>query len=80
MTSTLLKLSKTYVMFKVKVFDEIFEGKITIFKSLAMSKIVHLVMTTKVPNTVIEELKQIQNIFLRNNKKVKIKQSNLRND
>ena len=67
-------------MFKVKVFDEIFEGKITIFKSLAMSKIVHLVMTTKVPNTVIEELKQIQNIFLRNNKKVKIKQSNLRND
>ena len=80
MTSTLLKLSKTYVMFKVKVFDEIFEGKITIFKSLAMSKIVHLVMTTKVPNTVIEELKQIQNIFLRNNKKVKIKQSNLRSD
>ena len=80
MTSTLLKLSKTYVMFKVKVFDEIFEGKITIFKSLAMSKIVHLVMTTKVPNTVIEELKQIQKIFLRIKKKVKIKQSNLRND
>ena len=80
MTSTLLKLSKTYVMFKVKVFDEIFEGKITIFKSLAMSKIVHLVMTTKVPNTVIEELKQIQKNFLRNNKKVKIKQSNLRSD
>ena len=67
-------------MFKVKVFDEIFEGKITIFKSLAMSKIVHLVMTTKVPNTVIEELKQIQKNFLRNNKKVKIKQSNLRSD
>ena len=80
MTSTLLKLSKTYVMFKVKVFDEIFEGKITIFKSLAMSKIVHLVMTTKVPNTVSEELKQIQKNFLRNKKKVKIKQSNLRND
>ena len=80
MTSTLLKLSKTYVMFKVKVFDEIFEGKITIFKSLAMSKIVHLVMTTKVPNTVIEELKQIQKNFLRIKKKVKIKQSNLRND
>ena len=67
-------------MFKVKVFDEIFEGKITIFKSLAMSKIVHLVMTTKVPNTVIEELKQIQKNFLRIKKKVKIKQSNLRND
>ena len=67
-------------MFKAKVFDKISEGKITIFKLLAMSKIVHLVMTTKVPNTVIEELKQIQKNFLRNNKKVKIKQSNLRSD
>ena len=39
------------------------EGKITIFKSLAISKIVHLAIITKVPNTVIEELKQIQKIF-----------------
>ena len=31
------------------------EGKITIFKSLAISKIVHLAIITKVPNTVIEE-------------------------
>ena len=36
------------------------EGKITIFKSLAISKIVHLKIITKVPNTVIEKLKQIQ--------------------
>ena len=32
-------------------------GKITIFKSLAISKIVHLAVITKVPNTVIEELR-----------------------
>ena len=33
------------------------EGKITIFKSLAISKIVHLAIIAKVPNTGIEELK-----------------------
>ena len=40
------------------------ESKITIFKSLAVSKIVHLVIITKVSNIVIEELKQIQKNFL----------------
>ena len=35
------------------------EGKITIFKSLAISNIVHLAIITKVPYTVMEELKQI---------------------
>ena len=45
------------------------EGKITIFKSLAISKIVHLAIITKVPNTVIEDLKQIQKIFSWDNEK-----------
>ena len=35
---------------------------------------------TKVPNTVIVELKQIQKNFLKDNKKVKIKQNTLCND
>ena len=39
------------------------EGKTSIFKSLAVQKIVHLVIITKVPNTVIGELKQIQKHF-----------------
>ena len=39
------------------------EGKTSIFKSLAASKIVHFVIITKVPNTVIGELKQIQKSF-----------------
>ena len=56
------------------------EDKITIFKSLSISKIVHLAKTTKVPNNVIEELKQIQKYFLWDNKKAKIKQNTLRND
>ena len=52
------------------------EVKITIFKSLAISKIMHLAIIAKVSNTVIEELK----LWLLDNKKVKIKQSTLRND
>ena len=56
------------------------EGKVTIFKSLAISKIVYFAVITKFPNTVIEELKQIQKNFLWDNKKVKIKQSTLCND
>ena len=39
------------------------EGKTSIFKSLAVQKIVHLVIITKLPNTVIGELKQIQKHF-----------------
>ena len=45
------------------------EGKITIFKSLAISEIVHLAIITKVPNIMIEKLKN----FLWDNKTVKIK-------
>ena len=42
-----------------------FERQNNNFKSLAISKIVHLAVITKVPNTVIEELKQIQkNLFV----------------
>ena len=45
------------------------EWKITIFKSLAISKIVHLALLTTDPSSVIEELKQIQKMFLWGNKK-----------
>ena len=40
------------------------EGKITIFKSLALSKIVYLALLTIVPKIIIEELNEIQNEFL----------------
>ena len=49
------------------------EGKITIFKSLAISKIVYLALLTPVPNVVVEELKQIQKTFLWGKNKPKIK-------
>ena len=56
------------------------EGKITIFKSLAISKIVYLALLSIVPKNVIFELKEIQNKFLWSNKKSKIKSSTLCND
>ena len=55
-------------------------GKITIFKSLAISKIVHLAIITKVPKTVVEELMEIQKNFSWDNKKVKIEQNTLCNN
>ena len=51
-----------------------------IFKLLAISKIVYLVLLTIVPKNVIFELKEIQNKFLWSNKKSKIKQSTLCNN
>ena len=36
---------------------------ITIFKSLAISKVEHLTIITKLPNTVNEQLKQIHKNF-----------------
>ena len=56
------------------------EGKITIFKSLALSKIVYLALLTIVPKSIIEELNEIQKKFLWSNKKCKIKHGTLCND
>ena len=47
-------------------------GKITVFKSLAFSKIVYLAFLTFLPNNIMEELKHIQKKLLGSNKKVKI--------
>ena len=56
------------------------EGKITIFKSLAIYKIVYLALLTIFPKNFIFEVKEIQNEFLWSNKKSKIKHSTLCND
>ena len=56
------------------------EGKITIFKSLALPKIVYLALLTIVPKSIIVELNEIQKKFLWSNKKCKIKHGTLCND
>ena len=42
------------------------EGKITIFKTLAISKIIHLSRVTNVPTQIIKELNKIQKEFIWN--------------
>ena len=63
---TLCNIIKLWHMRKLTL-----EGKITIFKSLAISNIVNLAIITKVLNTVIEKLKQIQKTFCGITKKLK---------
>ena len=46
-------------------------GKITVFKTLAISKIVHLVKT--IPNLIIQELNKIQKKFLWKTRNPKLK-------
>ena len=53
------------------------EGKIIVFKTLALSKIVHLCLTSVVPKQIIEEIGNIQKNFLWNRSTPKIKHSTL---
>ena len=51
------------------------KGKITIFKTLAISKIIHLSLVTNVPTEIINELNKIQKEFIWNGNNPKIKHS-----
>ena len=55
------------------------QGKKTIFKTLAISKIVHLALVTTFPPDILNHLKKIQKDFLWYQKYPKIKRSTLRN-
>ena len=57
------------------------EGKITIFKTLAISKIIHLNASVIVlPNSTITELNKIHKDFIWNHKRPKIKEKILFNN
>ena len=55
------------------------EGRITVFKSLAVSKVVRLWRITKLHDNTIDLLHKIHNIFIWQGKKAKIKHSTLCN-
>ena len=55
------------------------EGKITIFKTLAISKVIHLFLVTNVLTQIINELNKIQKEFIWNGSNPKIKHSTVRN-
>ena len=56
-----------------------FRRKISVFKSLAVSKVIHILIITKLHNTTIDLLYKIQNKFISQGKKAKIKHSTLCN-
>ena len=49
------------------------EGRIVVFKMLAVSKIVFLALLTKIPLQVVKELEKIQKFFLWKNSAPKVK-------
>ena len=55
------------------------ESKIIAFKMLALSKIVHLCLTSDVPKQIIEKIENIQKNVLWNRSTLKIKHSTLCN-
>ena len=55
------------------------EGRITVFKSLAVSKVIHLLLITKLHNNTIDLLHKIQKNFIWQGEKAKIKHSTLCN-
>ena len=56
-----------------------FQGKITIFKTLAISKVIHLALVTNVPQAINDQLNKIQKDFIWNRKHPKIRHSTLCN-
>ena len=55
------------------------EGRITVFKSLAISKVIHLLLITKLHNNTIDLMYKIQKNFIWQGKKAKIKHSTIWN-
>ena len=68
------KVLKLWIMRNLTV-----EGKITIFKTLAISKIIHLSLATHVPTEIINKVNNIQKEFIWNGNNPKIKHSTLCN-
>ena len=56
------------------------EGRITVFKALAMSKIVHLALITNIPTSTKKGLNKLQKEFIWKNKNPKIKPTALCNN
>ena len=55
------------------------EGRITVFKSSAVSKVIHLLLISKLQNNEIDLSDKIQKNFIWQGKKAKIKHSTLCN-
>ena len=71
------KIEKLLKLWRIR--NLIVEAKITIFKTLAISKIIHISLVTNVPTEIINKLNKIQKTFIWNRNDPKIKHSILCN-
>ena len=56
------------------------EGKFTIFKTLAISKVIHLASVIVLPNSIITQLNKRHKEFISNHKRPKIKEKTRNNN
>ena len=56
------KIEKVLKIWRIRNLTD--QGKITFFKTLAISKIIHLAFVTNVPQVIIDQLNKIQKDFI----------------
>ena len=76
--ATVTNIQRVLKIWKMRNFA--LEGKIVIFKTLAISKIVFQSMITPIPSHIVNELERTQKAFLSKNSSPKIKYESLCND
>ena len=76
-TETVKKIERVLQIWRQRFLT--LQGKITIFKSLAISKIVFIAYLANFPDYILKTLKKIQNDFLWNGKRAKLKHQTLCN-
>ena len=71
------KIEKVLKIWRIRNLTD--QGKITFFKTLAISKIIHLAFVTNVPQVIIDQLNKIQKDFIWVREHPKMRHSTLRN-
>ena len=71
----IIKIEKILQIWRMR--DLSIASKITVFKTLAISKIVHLALVKTIPNSIIQELSKIQKEFIWKTRNPKIKHDTL---
>ena len=76
--STLQKIENVLKLWRERNLS--FEGKIAVFKSLALSKITHLALVKTISPSIIDQLNKTQKHFIWNGLNPKIKNSTINNN
>ena len=72
------KIEKVLKLWRAR--NQTLEGKITVFKSMALSIITHLALVKTIPPSIIDQLNKTQKNFIWNRLNSKIKNSTINNN